>query len=77
MASCPRCGTVGQAPSTRARPALPDPGPFPDAPIYPGWQMRKLLRLGLTRFHQQTSGTGAALTGRNKSRLNSQMHRCI
>jgi 16S rRNA G966 N2-methylase RsmD len=50
--ACPRCGTLSQAPSTRARPALPDPGPFPDAPIYPGWQMRKLLRLGLTRFHQ-------------------------
>ena len=50
--ACPRCGTVSQAPSARARRALPDPGSFPDAPLYPGWQMRKLLRLGLTRFRE-------------------------
>lgn len=55
---CPACGAVAQAPRTadarlqRGGARLPDPGPFPDDDIYPGWEMRKLFRAGLRRWSE-------------------------
>jgi adenine-specific DNA methylase len=48
---CPACGVVSQSPGERDR-CLPPAGAFPDADVYPGWQMRKLARAGVERWSQ-------------------------
>jgi 16S rRNA G966 N2-methylase RsmD len=55
---CPACGVVHQAPQPadprlqRGGANLPDPGAYPDGDIYPGWEMRKLLRAGVQRWSE-------------------------
>jgi adenine-specific DNA methylase len=49
---CSDCGVFTRLPTPLPARPLPEAGPFPDAPLYPGWQMRKLLRRGLTHFRE-------------------------
>jgi 16S rRNA G966 N2-methylase RsmD len=55
---CSRCGMVTQAPRacdarTRADGSgVPAAGAHPDEAIYPGWQMRKLVRAGIARWSE-------------------------
>lgn len=50
--ACPTCGTVEQAPGATGNGVIPSPGEYPDADIYPGWQMQKLVRGGKKRWNE-------------------------
>lgn len=52
---CPHCGTVEQAPRIQdqrmSNQGVPN-GSFPDGDIFPGWEMQKLVRKGITRWSE-------------------------